>query len=216
MKNDWTLKNLMKLNAALVMIIGFCDIIIIIFFQGLNSWEKWKVESIKIFILLLVSSCIIVLLFNTKIKRKTFSHVIGIEILIFSIVLFFSIMKGYYNIYEILNYKLLCVYAILSIVAYLLSRKVSRKLYEKLSLGEKIGDKNGHKIEDGALSGIVLCTIASSRYLTMNMQYVVNVAISFGICFFWLFMGFFMLVMKPMNEENTLDNNNDHRCKDGL
>lgn len=205
MKNDLTLKNLMKLNVMLIVIIGFCDIIVIIFFQGLNSWEKWKMESIKILILLLVSSCIILLLFQLKIKRKTFGFMFGIEILIFSIVLFVSIIKGYYNIYKMLNWKLPCIYVILVIVAYLLSRKVSKKLCEKLSLGEKTSDKSGHKLEDGALNGIVLCTIIFSRHLTMDGQYIVNCVISLGICFFWLFMGFFMLVMKPMDDKIILE-----------
>lgn len=133
----------MKVQAMLLLLYIPSDFVVLIFFQGLNTWNKWKVEIVKIFMIMVIL-CFIALLsaYIKKLSRKKFfAYILDLECIIFSISIVISLLNGYYKIYDKLSFGIIYAYIVILLVAVFLLKK---RFFKKT-----IKEKKERKFQDG-------------------------------------------------------------------
>lgn len=186
MDNNMTLKELIKVQALLLLLYIPSDFIVLIFFQGLNTWDKWKIEIVKIFVIMGILCFVAVLsIFLKKFsRRKFFAYVSGLECIIFSIIILVSLLDGYYQIYGKLNLKIIYAYTIVLAISFLIMKK---KIIERVIKKDKTT-----KFQSGWTNCAIVSTLIIAKRLSMDQTYIVNIVISLIICFAWLIFGGFL------------------------
>ena len=211
MENQIDLKDRIKVQVTLIILYIISEVSTFSLLLDKGTLGKWKSEGIKIFVITGISCTIILLSINIKKfnRRKNFCYLGGLECIMFSLLVLYTILEGYYNLYEKIGMEILYIYVAVIVVLFLLNRN----FYKKLPTEEELNKRKKVEPQKGFAYFVAASTLGAVRHLSMEEQYVVNVVLSLVICCGWLALGWFMF---QGTKVYIKDNNSETGKKDSV
>ncbi len=204
MEKKMELKDKFKAQAGLMFMY-----IVISFFNCMGLLDvdepfNWEAECKKIVIIMVtvfLTTCLFTII-NRLDNRKAFSCLVGIECIIFSLVMLYEVLRRYYKLKQRLGYEIIYIYSAVAVILFLLHRNFYKKLPS-----EKEPERNKKKEPERGLSyAVAASVIGVAGHLTVQQHYVVNMIISLMFSCGWLALGWFMFqAKKKYLDDSTSD-----------
>lgn len=194
------MENKMKLREKIIMQAGFLflymvsELFSITLLSGVAESINWISACRKIIVFVGINffATFLFTVIRRLDSRKTFALFIGIENIMFSLLMLYEILERYYELNGKYGFEIGLIYIIVAVILFFLYKD----FYKKLPSEKEINEKKQKEPKKGLAYVAVVCVISVGRLLSIQQRYIINMLIVLLISCGWLVLGWYMFQAK--------------------